>query len=543
MVNMYGAGKAFNLRFQQRGISQMRFRQPQPRMPIMTHCHGHHSGPTNVTINQGPQGFWGFLGGFFGGLFGSGILGGLFGGRQQAMYNPSPYGMLNQQMTLGNTQGTLGNDDNNNLARLKSLYPGYNIVPEGDGKFSATKDNQLVADHLSYDEMKKALGGATPTDKVEIPKTEEKGAGNVTESPEYLALKKQLEEAQANDATDAQTIADLQKQINELKQNKSTENTDGDGTGNQNATVTGAGNRAAALKGTGNANGTGKTDNTTPTGDGNKNVDKSAAHSVEVRFSIATSGSNKGTGTVTATLPDGTQVVASVDEDARGGKSGRAATKLVMQQALGNLATQIKAQGWTNVQLSASENIQNLFGNDLTINTKDVEVTDEDKTKAQEKTTVKDPTADGEQVAKDLVGKTDTQEKGRAIETIYRQNADSITDFIKAYSENQGIIGDSIIRQIATEGDWNAAERRSTTKNIIAATLEKAAADGKAETDSYKNLAEILNKLNSDNSYVLDAGKATQCDNYIKNLLLDKPIQNPGENIPNYNIGSRQSYV
>ena len=158
MVNMYGAGKAFNLRFQQRGISQMRFRQPQPRMPIMTHCHGHHSGPTNVTINQGPQGFWGFLGGFFGGLFGSGILGGLFGGRQQAMYNPSPYGMLNQQMMgPGYTQPQQGNTE---LAKLNQLFSGYKIVPEDDGKFSATKDNKLVAQNLTYDEMVKTLGGA-----------------------------------------------------------------------------------------------------------------------------------------------------------------------------------------------------------------------------------------------------------------------------------------------------------------------------------------------------------------------------------------------
>ncbi len=521
MVNMYGAGKAFNLRFQQRGISQMRFRQPQPRMPIMTHCHGHHSGPTNVTINQGPQGFWGFLGGFFGGLFSSGILGGLFGGRQQAMYNPSPYGMLNQQMTLGNTQGTLGNDDNNNLARLKSLYPGYNIVPEGDGKFSATKDNQLVADHLSYDEMKKALGGATPTGKVEIPKTEEKGAGNVTESPEYLALKKQLEEAQANDATDAQTIADLQKQINELKQNKSTENTDGDGTGNQNATVTGAGNgggnsaAAAALKGTGNANGTGKTDNTTPTGDGNKNVDKSAAHTVEVKFAIGVWLGNANSGTVTATLPDGTKISTSVNNN-----SG--SIEKASMTALKQLATDIKALGWTNVQLTASEEYNKKFDNKITLNTKDVEVTDEDKTKAQEKTTVKDPTADGAQVAKDLIGYTETKEKGRALEAIYRQNADSITEFIKAYSENQGVFGDSIIKQIETEGDWNNAERRSTMKTIISATLAKAESLGKTDTPSYKYLQDIMDKMEKDPNYYPKQGFSMNCDNHIKALLLEE---------------------
>lgn len=103
MVNMYGAGKAFNLRFQQSNYPTMA--KPTHRGTTQKFqffgCGHQHSGPQQVTINNGPQGFFGFLGGLFGGLFGGGI-GGMFGGFNQlnGTYNQfggmSPYGMINK---------------------------------------------------------------------------------------------------------------------------------------------------------------------------------------------------------------------------------------------------------------------------------------------------------------------------------------------------------------------------------------------------------------------------------------------------------------
>ena len=87
-MGIYGAGKAFNLRYAQNTYVPNRgMNIRQARQPIMFggHCHCAPQN-TNVTINNGPTGFWGFMSGLFGGLFGGGGMmgmgmgGGLFGG-------------------------------------------------------------------------------------------------------------------------------------------------------------------------------------------------------------------------------------------------------------------------------------------------------------------------------------------------------------------------------------------------------------------------------------------------------------------------------
>ena len=89
MVNMFNMGKFHNVRMAHNAYRpiQPHFGQAQqPRLGLFGfggHSHHFHT-PTNVTINQGPQGFWGFLGGFLGGLLGGFGLGGFFGGN---MYN------------------------------------------------------------------------------------------------------------------------------------------------------------------------------------------------------------------------------------------------------------------------------------------------------------------------------------------------------------------------------------------------------------------------------------------------------------------------
>ena len=78
-MGIYGAGKAFNLRYAQNTYVPNRgMNIRQARQPIMFggHCHCAPQN-TNVTINNGPTGFWGFMSGLFGGLFGGGGMMGM----------------------------------------------------------------------------------------------------------------------------------------------------------------------------------------------------------------------------------------------------------------------------------------------------------------------------------------------------------------------------------------------------------------------------------------------------------------------------------
>ena len=76
-MGMYGAGKAWHLSFRPQNLCQQQVRR-MPPLPMG----GSYSEVTNVTIKNGPQGFWGFMSGLFSGLgFGGGMpMGGLFGG-------------------------------------------------------------------------------------------------------------------------------------------------------------------------------------------------------------------------------------------------------------------------------------------------------------------------------------------------------------------------------------------------------------------------------------------------------------------------------
>ena len=218
MVNMYGAGKAFNLRYQQNNYRMM----PRPgfqhaaQKAALLGCHGHHHcGPQNVTINQGPQGFWGFMTGLFGGLFGGGMMGmgGLFGGM-------SPYGMLNQ--ALSGTQKTEDQTQAQDLQRLKTLFPDYKIVPEKDGGFSAiSKDGHSIISG-DYETMQTKLS----EDLAAHSKDKAQGAGDGDGS-------KKAQGAGDGDGSKAQGA--------------------GDGNGNK-------------AQGTGNNDGKGSTGNATPVG-------------------------------------------------------------------------------------------------------------------------------------------------------------------------------------------------------------------------------------------------------------------------------------
>lgn len=243
MVNMYGAGKAYNLQFRQRSFF------PQQTMRVSTPAYQScfcSSMPT-VTVNTTPGGFFGFmmglnagfsvgnmamssigsfacsvgnlignnkvgnafvrtgmgmgggfgmscpgfggygmtfpaLGGFgncypcfgsmgmsypcFGSMMGMGypsLSGGLYSG-----FGYSPLTMQSTREGQGAAEVAQQKQDSENLARLNGLYSshGYKIVPEGDGKFSATdKNGKLVAKNLTYEQARDSLGSVTQTDE------------------------------------------------------------------------------------------------------------------------------------------------------------------------------------------------------------------------------------------------------------------------------------------------------------------------------------------------------------------------------------------
>ena len=157
-MGIYGAGKAFNLRYTPKTVVSQQPRARQQMVPQRGifgggHCCG---GNTNITVNNGPTGFWGFMSGMMGGLFGGGMMGNLFGGNSFGMnmgMGMSPYGALNNAQMQPQA-----NQPQDKLAQLKTLYPNHNIVSDGNGKYSATdKDGNLIGQGLSYEDMCKAL--------------------------------------------------------------------------------------------------------------------------------------------------------------------------------------------------------------------------------------------------------------------------------------------------------------------------------------------------------------------------------------------------
>lgn len=166
-MGIYGMGQAFNLRYANSG----QFRPQHVRMGLRPPIFGggSYSETTNVTVNNGPTGFWGFLSGAMNGLFGGMNMGGLFGGGMNmgmggygmGMGGFSPFGMGCFGMGNAAQIGTQAQNAGNKLSNLKTLYPKYQIVQDDGDKFSATdSDGHLIGKELSYEDMLSALDKA-----------------------------------------------------------------------------------------------------------------------------------------------------------------------------------------------------------------------------------------------------------------------------------------------------------------------------------------------------------------------------------------------
>ncbi len=315
-MGIYGAGKAFNLRYAQntfvpnRGIT---VRQARPQQLFGGHCHGGVTN-TNITINNGPRGFWGFMSGFLGGLFGGGgmmgmggglfgglfnnLFGGLFGGGMMGGFNP--YGMINAQQAQPQQQPQVGNQDK--LANLKTLYPNHNIVSDGDDKYSATdKEGNLIGQGLTYEEMCKALA------------------------------KEKEEKAKVNN--DDGKVNNDDGKVN---------NDDGK-VNNDDGRVNGNGGRVNGNGGRVNGNGGKVNSNNGANATGNQ-IDKTKPVSVKITFSIHTNSTNSGTATVV--MPDGTKYTAETGPSLTHNRAMNALSDDIMNQ--------LKQAGWTNVTLTNS---------------------------------------------------------------------------------------------------------------------------------------------------------------------------------------------
>ncbi len=170
-MGIYGFGKAFNIRYAQNQYRPTMRMGGGPRGPIL----GNHSytETTNITIKNGPSGFWGFMSGLFGGLFGggmSGMFGNSFG---MNMGGFSPFGALNTAMAQPTGQAKSGD----RLADLQKMYPDWNITSDGNGKYDAVNKDQTVHHSGNFDEMCEKLlkekQGTTdsPKDKTETDNT------------------------------------------------------------------------------------------------------------------------------------------------------------------------------------------------------------------------------------------------------------------------------------------------------------------------------------------------------------------------------------
>lgn len=178
MVNMYGAGKAFNLQYARNtfGAGQLRY-NPKPTVNIFTHSQ---PATTNITVQNGPGGFRFFMRGLFNGLFGDWFggfpgMGGCFGGLGGFGGLEGNYGL--SALNTPTADQLQQKQDSENYQRLLTAFKDskITIVPEGNGKFSALKDGKYIAQDMTYNDIRNAISKYEPQgSEVKQPETKEK---------------------------------------------------------------------------------------------------------------------------------------------------------------------------------------------------------------------------------------------------------------------------------------------------------------------------------------------------------------------------------
>lgn len=108
--------------------------------------------------------------------------------------------------------------------------------------------------------------------------------------------------------------------------------------------------------------------------------------------------------------------------------------------------------------------------------------------------------AEGEQVAKDLIGYTNTAEKQNAIRHIMKQSPAKIMGFISGFNENDTVMGikygqGGLLDQIDNENGWTKSEKQEVFDKIIDTTLQWAKALGFEQDSNYQGLSSMLKQV------------------------------------------------
>jgi hypothetical protein len=156
-MGIFGAGKAFNLRYAQSTYRPSRVCTPRQNkigggfLPFG----GGSNSVTKITIKESFCWPSFVLGGAMGLL-------GLF--NNTSCLAGSPYGTLNSAAGAAGAAGaaatpelTAEQEQAKQLTNLKTLFPDVSFVAEKDGKFSASKKDGTLLNNKTYDEMKAAL--------------------------------------------------------------------------------------------------------------------------------------------------------------------------------------------------------------------------------------------------------------------------------------------------------------------------------------------------------------------------------------------------
>ena len=472
-MGIYGFGKAFNTRYVMGGQYS---RRPHVNVrggrPVMLGGSSF-TKTTNVTINNGPTGFWGFMSGLFGGLFGGGLFGGglfggLFGGGMGMGMGMSPFGMINQaQMPVQNQP------KGDRLADLQKMFPDWVITSDGNGHYDAVNKDQTIHEEGNFDEMCDKLlkhKKEEPQGPKEAPKAEDPNA----EDPN---AKKPAEEAPKNGNENGTGWS--KASADDIKGYKG------------NITVN------DFAEGGGQAI-NGKTEIGQPTEDSKGFPGLLTIKGYRYQFDHV---DNNGQAYYKSL--DGKGDIYRLEKNADGtfglnqydGDTGAGSVDITSRSGS---AAPTPAPTPTPTPEPEPEPTP---APEPEPNTPQVKIaTQQEKAQA---------TNSGITVAEDLVGYTNSKEKARIINNISNLNADTVSSFIDGYNGNKGL-GDPIITQISTEYGWSNAEKVQCYRKIVSSVFER------AESLGIQVNKDILNSLN-EQTY-LPKQSAMNIDNYINQL-------------------------
>ncbi len=298
-MGTYGAGQAFMKRFEQRSTYVPRGHvncRPPAQQPVKVEIRQEWHAP--MLMPEQPKTNWWAVG--VGMLFG--FADKYLDGKQQ---QASPYAQLNQAQ-MPQQQGNV-----NYLSNLKTMYPDFNIVDDGNGQFRATDKSGNSYGPADYNTMCELLGNAeknTPTVDNQNPDT-------VEEEDEPDGKKTPGEETPAEN----------------------------DGKGGKENPVSTSHRPTNANKA--QSGGNGKVNSNTGVANSNKTewtaAKKKDPVNVTIQFSIHSNSTNSGTATVK--MPDGTVFTVT---------TGPSLSHNRAMNALANdMREKLKAAGWTNVTL------------------------------------------------------------------------------------------------------------------------------------------------------------------------------------------------